>query len=60
MTKCKLIKVSNLSNYVIIVTPLQNQTVSFENGQYYPQNDNLLFHVIDVEYENTLIMMEIK
>ena len=52
----KLIKVSNLSNYVIIVTPLQNQTVSFENGQYFTQNDNLRFHVIDVTYENTLIM----
>ena len=41
----KLIKVSNPSNNVIIVTPLQNQTVSFENGQYFTQNDNLSFHV---------------
>ncbi|XP_020630881.1 uncharacterized protein LOC110067880 isoform X2 [Orbicella faveolata] len=55
----KLIKVSNLSNNVIIVEPLQNQMVSFENGQYFTQNDNLHFHVIDVKYENTLIMLEI-
>ena len=55
----KLIKVSNLSDNVIIVTPLQNQTVSFENSRYFTQNDNLRFHVIDVEYENTLIMLEI-
>ena len=55
----KLIKVSNLSNNVIIVAPLQNQKVSFENWQYFTQNDNLRFHVIDVEYENTLIMLEI-
>jgi len=55
----KLIKVSNLSNNVIIVTPLKNQTVSLENGQYFTQNDNLRFHEIDVEYENTLIMLEI-
>ena len=55
----KLIKVSNLSDNVIIVTPLQNQTVSFENSRYFTQNDNLRSHVIDVEYENTLIMLEI-
>ena len=53
----KLIKVSNLSDNVIIVTPLQKtRTVSFE---YFTQNDNLRFHVIDVEYENSLIMLEV-
>ena len=55
----KLIKESNLSNNVLIVTPLQNQTVSFENGQYFTLNHNLRFYVIDVEYENTMIMMKI-
>jgi len=53
----KLIKVSNLSDNVIIVTPLQKtRTVSFE---YFTQNENLRFHVIDVEYENSLIMLEV-
>ena len=55
----KLIKVSNLSNNVNVVTPLKPQTVSFESQQYFTQNDNLRFHKIDVEYENTLIMLEI-
>ena len=55
----KLIKLSNLSNNVIVVTPLKPQTVSFESPQYFTQNDNLRFHKIDVEYENTLIMLEI-
>ena len=58
--KRKLIKVSNLSSNVIIVTPLKNQTVSFKNVQYFTQNDNLSFHEIDVEFENTLIMLEIR
>jgi len=55
----KLIKVSNLSNNVIIVAPLKNQTVSLESPQYFTRNDNLRIHVIDIEYENTLIMLEI-
>ena len=55
----KLIKVSNLSNNVIIVTPLKKQAVSFENGQCFTQNDNLRFHAIHVEFENTLIILEI-
>ena len=55
----KLIKLSNLSNNVIVIIPLKLQTVSFKNGQYFTQNDNLRFHEIDVEFENTLIKMEI-
>ena len=55
----KLIKVANLSNDVNIVIPLQNQRVSLEHGQYFTHNDNLRFHEIDVEYENTLIMLEV-
>ena len=58
--KSKLIKVSNLSTNVVIVTPLKHQTVSFENGQYFTQNDNLRFHEIEVEFENILIMLEIR
>jgi len=55
----KLIKVSNLSSNDIVVAPLKPQMVSLESPQYFTQNDNLRFHVIDVEYENTLIMLEI-
>ena len=55
----KLIKVANLSNDINIVIPLQNQRVSLEHGQYFTHNDNLRFHEIDVEYENTLIMLEV-
>ena len=57
--KRKLIKVSNLSNDVIIVIPLKPQMVSLESPQYFTQNDNLRFYLIDVEYENTLIMLEV-
>ena len=57
--KRKLIKVTNLSNDVIIVIPLKLQTVSLKSQRYFTQNDNLRFHLIDVEYENTLIMLEI-
>ncbi|KAJ7370174.1 hypothetical protein OS493_033799 [Desmophyllum pertusum] len=55
----KLIKVSNLTSDVIIVTPLKPQTVSLENPQYFTKNDDLRFHEIDVKYDNTLIMLEI-
>ena len=55
----KLIKVSNLSNNVIVVIPLKPQTFPLESPQYFTQDNNLRFHVIDVEYENTLIMLEI-
>ena len=55
----KQIKLSNLSNNVIVATPLKPPKVSLESPQYFTQNGNLRFHVIDVEYENTLIMVEI-
>ena len=54
-----LIKVSNLTEDVVIVTSLKPQQVSLQNPQYFTQNDNLRFHQIDVEYENTMIMLEI-
>ena len=55
----KLIKASNLSHNIIVIAPLKPRTVSLESPQYFTQNDNLRFHVIDVKYENTLIMLEI-
>ena len=55
----KPIKVSGLINDVVIVTPLKPQQISFQIRQYFTQNDNLRFHLIDVKYENTLIMVEI-
>lgn len=55
----KLIEVANLSTDIVIVTPLKPQQISLEIPQYFTQNDNLRFHQIDVEYENTLIMIEI-
>lgn len=55
----KLIKVSGLPNDVLIVTPLKPQQISLQIPQYFTQNDNLGFHLIDVKYENTLIMVEI-
>ena len=54
-----LIKVSNLTEDIVIVTPLKPQQVSIQIPQYFTQNDNLRFHQIDVEYENTMIMLEI-
>ena len=55
----KTIKVSDLSKDVVIVTPLKPQQISLQFPQYFTQNDNLRFHQIDVEFENTLIMLEI-
>ena len=55
----KLIKVSNLSNEVIIVIPLKPQKVSLESPQYFTLSNSLRFHLIDVEDENTLIMLEV-
>ena len=55
----KLIKVSDLSKDIVIVTPLKPDQISLQSPQYFTQNDILRFHQIDVEYENTLIMLEI-
>ena len=57
--KSKLIKVSNLSNDIIITIPLKPQTIFPEKLEYFTKNDDLRFHEIDVEYENTLIVFEI-
>ena len=57
--KSKLIKVSNLSNDIIITIPLKPQTIFPEKLGYFTRNDDLRFHEIYVEYENTLIVFEI-
>ena len=58
----KLIKVANLSNDIEIVIPLKHQHISLQIPQYtyFSTKDNLRFHHINVEYENTLISLEIK
>ena len=55
----KLIKIANLSDSVTVVIPIKSQTPSIDDQQYFTNNDNFRFHVIDVEYKNTLIMLEI-
>ena len=57
--KSKLIKVSNLSNDIILTIPLKPQTIFPEKLEYFTKDDDLRFHKIDVEYENTLIVFEI-
>ncbi|XP_022787369.1 polycystic kidney disease protein 1-like 2 [Stylophora pistillata] len=54
-----VIKVSNLTSDIIIVTSLQPQEIATENPQYFTRNENLRFHGIDVEFENTLVKLEI-
>ncbi|XP_067023241.1 polycystin-1-like protein 2 [Acropora muricata] len=56
----QLIEVSNLTKDVVISMPLKPQKVSLEIPQYFTGKDNLRFHQINVEYENTLIILEIK
>ena len=56
----KLIEISNLTKDVVISMPLKPQKVSLEIPQYFTGKDNLRFHQINVEYENTLIILEIK
>ena len=55
-----LIEVSNLTKEVVISMPLKPQKISLEIPQYFTGKDNLRFHQINVEYENTLIILEIK
>ena len=57
----KLIKVSNLTEDIVIVMPLKLQKISAsEKSWYFTKNDDLRFHEIKVKYENTLLLMEIK
>ena len=57
----KLIKVSNLTEDIVIVMPLKFQKISAsEKSWYFTKNDDLRFHEINVKYENTLLMLEIK
>ena len=55
----KLIKVANLLNDIIIVTPLKPQTNLLRKQLFFTKDDDLRFHEINVEHENTLLMLEI-
>ncbi len=55
----KLIKVANLSDSVMVVIPLKPPTVTANTSQYFTNNNNLRFHEIDVEFGNTLVILEI-
>ena len=57
--KGELIKVSNLSEDIVIITPLKPGKNFMEKAKYFTKNDNLLFHEIVVRFGNTLLMMEI-
>ncbi|XP_068742451.1 polycystin-1-like protein 2 [Montipora capricornis] len=59
-TERKLIEVSNLTEDIVITMPLTPHNVSLQIPQYFTNNDMMRFHQIDVEYENTLITIEIK
>ena len=57
----KPIKVSNLTEDIVIVMPLKLQKISAsEKSWYFTKNNDLRFHEINVKYENTLLMLEIK
>lgn len=58
--KNKLIKVSNLSEDIIIIIPLKPQQDFTEKLWYFTRSDDLRIHVINVKYENTLLMLDIK
>ena len=58
--KRELIKVSNLSEDIVIVTPLKPDENFTKIKNYFTRDDNLLFHVIEVRFENTWLMLEIK
>ena len=55
----KVIRLANLSDSFKVVTPLKPQEAIAENSHYFTNNDHLRFHEIDVEYEDTLIILEI-
>ena len=57
----ELIKVSDLTEDIVIITPLKlQQILATEKSWYFTKNDDLRFHEINVKYENTLLMLEIK
>ncbi|PFX18868.1 Latrophilin-like protein 1 [Stylophora pistillata] len=58
--KNEQIKISNLSDDIIIVTPLKHQQNFKEKQWYFRRSDDLRSHVINVKYENTLLMLDMK
>ena len=49
--KRELIKVSNLSEDVVIVIPLKPEKKLAKKENYFTRNDNLLFYEIEVRFE---------
>ena len=49
--KRELIEVSNLSEDIVIVTPLKPDENFTKKANYFTRNDNLLFHEIDVRFK---------
>lgn len=58
--KNEQIKISNLSEDIIIVTPLTLLQNFTEKPWYFTRSDDLRIHVNNVKYENTLLMLDIK
>lgn len=54
------IKVSNLPRNIDIVTPLKLQKNSLEKSRYFTKNDEVRFHEINVKYENTTLILNMK
>ena len=57
--KSELLEVSSLPNDVVIVIPSKPRTMPKELW-YFTTDDNLRFHEITVNYENTLMQLEVK
>lgn len=55
----KTIKVSQLSSNISITIPLNDASSGVENPHFFIHNDTSRFHVIKVEYEDTLIQLKI-
>ncbi|XP_022803339.1 polycystic kidney disease protein 1-like 2 [Stylophora pistillata] len=58
--KGELMKISDISEDITIVTPLKFQEIPTEWSKYFTKKGDLSFHEIKVKYENTLLMLEIK
>lgn len=56
----ELIKVSNLAEDIVIVTPPKLQKDSLKKSWYFTKNNDIRFHEINVKYENTLLILEMK
>ena len=57
--KRKMIQVSKLSSDVFIEIPLKNTSNSQENQHFFIKNETSRFHEINVDFEDTLMQLEI-